>query len=205
MSSESQPNWREHGIKIVASAQLDLHTPQTPGMTRAAAITHTRTGASKLWAGTVTIDANAKTGAHHHGELESVIHVVSAERACAGANTWSLSPRPRPVILFSFRRLCPIKRSTQAKPRHSVACSCAAVKIPSSLTWISSRSRRRKKSTGFIRCTRIRQNLSIEPTVSALLADNIGCELWPPWRRVEDPESPRRHFAATRSLRRTDE
>ena len=38
---------------------------------------HARTGANKLWAGTVTIHANAKTGAHHHGELESVIYVVS--------------------------------------------------------------------------------------------------------------------------------
>jgi uncharacterized RmlC-like cupin family protein len=46
-------------------------------MTRAAAITHARTGASKLWAGTVNIEPNAKTGAHHHGELESVIYVVS--------------------------------------------------------------------------------------------------------------------------------
>jgi uncharacterized RmlC-like cupin family protein len=46
-------------------------------MTRAAAITHARTGASKLWAGTVTIHPNAKTGAHHHGEVESVIYVVS--------------------------------------------------------------------------------------------------------------------------------
>lgn len=46
-------------------------------MTRAAAITHARTGATKLWAGTVTIHPNAKTGPHHHGELESVIYVVS--------------------------------------------------------------------------------------------------------------------------------
>lgn len=46
-------------------------------MERAAAITQARTGASKLWAGTVNIHANAKTGAHHHGELESVIYVVS--------------------------------------------------------------------------------------------------------------------------------
>ena len=45
-------------------------------MNRAAAITHARAGASKLWAGTVTIHPNAKTGAHHHGELESVIYVV---------------------------------------------------------------------------------------------------------------------------------
>src|SRR6266851_3287147 len=33
-------------------------------------------GARKLWAGTVTIHPSAKTGAHHHGELESVIYVV---------------------------------------------------------------------------------------------------------------------------------
>ena len=70
-------DWREHGVKIIRANQLDSNTPQTPGMNRAAAITHVRTGANKLWAGTVTIDANARTGAHHHGELESVIYVVS--------------------------------------------------------------------------------------------------------------------------------
>ena len=64
-------------MKIIRADQLDSNTPQTPGMNRAAAITHARTGANKLWAGTVTIHANAKTGAHHHGELESVIYVVS--------------------------------------------------------------------------------------------------------------------------------
>ena len=46
-------------------------------MHRRAAVTTKRTGATKLWAGTVTIEANAKTGAHHHGDLESVIYVVS--------------------------------------------------------------------------------------------------------------------------------
>src|SRR5919112_2178052 len=76
MASEKQ-DWREHGVKIIPSAQLDLNTPQTPGMTRAAAITNARAGAHKLWAGTVTIDPDAKTGPHHHGELESVIYVVS--------------------------------------------------------------------------------------------------------------------------------
>jgi uncharacterized RmlC-like cupin family protein len=69
--------WREHGVRIVPGADLDVNTPQTPGMNRAAAITNARTGASKLWAGTVTIHPNAKTGAHHHGDLESVIYVVS--------------------------------------------------------------------------------------------------------------------------------
>ena len=77
MSDILPGHWRDHGIRIVSSQDLDLNTPQTPGMARAAAITHARTGASKLWAGTVTIHPNAKTGAHHHGDVESVIYVVS--------------------------------------------------------------------------------------------------------------------------------
>ncbi|MFN8496132.1 MAG: cupin domain-containing protein [Caldilineaceae bacterium] len=76
METTSTPNWREQGIRIVRGDQLDLNTPQTPGMNRAAAINHATAGANKLWAGTVTIHPNAKTGAHHHGELESVIYVV---------------------------------------------------------------------------------------------------------------------------------
>jgi uncharacterized RmlC-like cupin family protein len=77
MSPASNLNWRDHGVKVIPGSQLDRNTPQTPGMNRAAAITRARTGASKLWAGAVTIHANARTGAHHHGELESVIYVVS--------------------------------------------------------------------------------------------------------------------------------
>jgi uncharacterized RmlC-like cupin family protein len=44
-------------------------------MNRATAINYARAGAEKLWAGSVTIHPNAKTGAHHHGEQESVIYV----------------------------------------------------------------------------------------------------------------------------------
>ncbi len=69
-------DWRDHGVRIVRGDQLDGNTPQTPGMNRAAAIDHARTGAQKLWAGTVAIHPDAKTGAHHHGALESVIYVV---------------------------------------------------------------------------------------------------------------------------------
>lgn len=76
MDSTAPEYWRDHGVRIVSGQSLDLNTPQTPGMTRAAAITYARTGASKLWAGTVTIHPNARTGAHHHGEVESVIFVV---------------------------------------------------------------------------------------------------------------------------------
>lgn len=71
--------WKTSGVRIIPSDQLDGNTPQTPGMDRKAAITFARTGAQKLWAGTVTIHPNAKTGAHHHGHLESIIYVISGK------------------------------------------------------------------------------------------------------------------------------
>jgi uncharacterized RmlC-like cupin family protein len=72
-------DWRSQGVRIVKGSALDTNTPQTPGMSRAAAVTYATAGAQKLWAGTVTIHANAKTGAHHHGALESVIYVVKGK------------------------------------------------------------------------------------------------------------------------------
>jgi len=70
------PDWKTHGIRIVRAGELDPNTPQTPGMTRAAAISHASAGARKLWAGTVVVEPNAKSGAHHHGELETVLYIV---------------------------------------------------------------------------------------------------------------------------------
>jgi uncharacterized RmlC-like cupin family protein len=69
-------DWKHNGVRVIPRDSLDPNTAQTPGMQRAAAINYARTGAQKIWAGTVHIDANAKTGAHHHGALESVIYVV---------------------------------------------------------------------------------------------------------------------------------
>lgn len=70
------PDWQKQGVRIVRAGDLDSNTPQTPGMSRAAAITTASAGAQKLWAGTVLVRPGAKTGPHHHGELESVLYVV---------------------------------------------------------------------------------------------------------------------------------
>ena len=77
LAGMSDPHdWKHDGVRVIPGDQLDPNTAQTPGMNRAAAINFARVGAEKLWAGTVTIHAGAKTGAHHHGELESVIYVL---------------------------------------------------------------------------------------------------------------------------------
>jgi len=79
MSSSTKPettDWKFDGVKVIPGDSLDANTAQTPGMSRAAAINLARVGAQKIWAGTVHIHPDAKTGAHHHGALESVIYVV---------------------------------------------------------------------------------------------------------------------------------
>ena len=74
--TDHNKDWRSEGVRVIRHDTLDGNTAQTPGMNRAAALDHARVGAQKLWAGTVTIHPNAKTGAHHHGALESVIYIV---------------------------------------------------------------------------------------------------------------------------------
>ena len=75
--SSMSEKWKHDGVRIIPGHSLDPNTPQTPGMERKAAINYARVGAQKIWAGTVRIKPDAKTGAHHHGELESVIYVIS--------------------------------------------------------------------------------------------------------------------------------
>jgi uncharacterized RmlC-like cupin family protein len=77
MAADPERDWRLDGVRVVRGDELDPNTPQTPGMSRAAAITAARAGAEKLWAGTVVIHPDARTGAHHHGPVESVIYVVA--------------------------------------------------------------------------------------------------------------------------------
>ena len=75
-SHEGSAPWKHDGVRVIKGDQLDPNTAQTPGMFRQAAINHARVGAQKIWAGTVSIQPDAKTGVHHHGALESVIYVV---------------------------------------------------------------------------------------------------------------------------------
>ena len=71
-SHDQHEHWKHHGVQVIKGDRLDPNTAQTPGMFRQAAINHARVGAQKIWAGTVSIQPSAKTGVHHHGELEFV-------------------------------------------------------------------------------------------------------------------------------------
>ena len=88
--------WKNDGVCVIGADSLDPNTAQTPGMDRKAAINFARVGAQKLWAGTVHIHPDAKTGAHHHGPLESVIFVVKGRARMRWGNALEFTAEAGP-------------------------------------------------------------------------------------------------------------
>ncbi len=126
-SHEVEARWKHDGVRVIPGGDLDPNTAQTPGMDRKAAINFARVGAQKIWAGTVSIHPDAKTGAHHHGHLESVIYVIKGKARMRWGDRSSNSPPKRaPAISSMSRPMCRIRKSTRARTKCSNACSCAA-------------------------------------------------------------------------------
>jgi uncharacterized RmlC-like cupin family protein len=64
-------------VRVIRPGQRDAATAQTPGMRRLSGVAASTCGASGIWMGHVTTDAGYRSAAHHHGEVESAIYVVS--------------------------------------------------------------------------------------------------------------------------------
>ena len=118
-------DWKQHGVKIVRAGELNSNTPQTPGMTRAAAITHAATGASKLWAGTVVVQPDAKTGPHHHGELETVLYVVRGRARMRWGDQLEFSDEAGPG---DFIFVPPFVPHQEINAKRDEPCECVVVR-----------------------------------------------------------------------------
>jgi uncharacterized RmlC-like cupin family protein len=64
-------------IRVVHRDALDKNTPQTPGLIREVAFDARNPDAAHLSAFLSTVKPGAATGAHHHGEQETVLYVIS--------------------------------------------------------------------------------------------------------------------------------
>jgi uncharacterized RmlC-like cupin family protein len=64
-------------VVIVRPQDRDASTAQTPGMARVAGVAASTCGASGVWMGEVVTEPGFASGAHHHGDVESAIYVVS--------------------------------------------------------------------------------------------------------------------------------
>lgn len=64
-------------IRVVHRDALDANTPQTPGLIRDVAFDARNPDAAHLSAFRSTVKPGAATGAHHHGDQETVLYVIS--------------------------------------------------------------------------------------------------------------------------------
>ncbi|MGW3160364.1 cupin domain-containing protein [Streptomyces sp. NPDC001089] len=66
------------GIRHIKAGELDSTTAQSGGgMTRFAAISGELAGSRRLWMGETRVAPATSSSAHHHGESETAIYVVS--------------------------------------------------------------------------------------------------------------------------------
>jgi uncharacterized RmlC-like cupin family protein len=66
-------------VRVVKPGDRDASTAQTPGMHREEACGAKTVGAEHLWVGHVHVGEGVRSGPHHHGELESVIYIISGK------------------------------------------------------------------------------------------------------------------------------
>ena len=64
-------------IRVVKPHERDASTAQTAGMTRLAGVSAATCGSSSIWMGQFTNEPGFRSGAHHHGDVESAIYVLS--------------------------------------------------------------------------------------------------------------------------------
>jgi uncharacterized RmlC-like cupin family protein len=65
------------GIRVIRPSERDRGTVQTSGMVREAGISPETAGTRTLWAGYVRGEPGLASGAHHHGDCETAIYVLS--------------------------------------------------------------------------------------------------------------------------------
>lgn len=66
----------EPSIRVVRPAERSSDTPQTPGLLREAAFDARNPDARTLSGFLSTVQPGAATGAHHHGEQETILYVL---------------------------------------------------------------------------------------------------------------------------------
>jgi uncharacterized RmlC-like cupin family protein len=67
----------EQQLRVIRPDERDRGTAQTGGMAREAGVATETAGARRLWMGHVSVAPGVRSGAHHHGDAESGIYVIS--------------------------------------------------------------------------------------------------------------------------------
>jgi uncharacterized RmlC-like cupin family protein len=64
-------------LRVIRPAERNRATASTPGMEREEGVGAKTVAAESIWLGHVTVDPGVRSGAHHHGDVESAIYIIS--------------------------------------------------------------------------------------------------------------------------------
>jgi uncharacterized RmlC-like cupin family protein len=103
-------------MRVVRPNERDRSTAQTPGMDRAEGVGACTVGASGIWAGHVTVAPGVKSGAHHHGEIESAIYIISGRARFRYGERLEHVLGRTPAISSTCPHASSTRRSTPATP-----------------------------------------------------------------------------------------
>ena len=95
--------------------------PSTPGMDRKAAI-NSRAPVRRSSGRHRTIKPDAKSGAHHHGHLESIIYVVRGKARMRWGEHLEFTAEAGPGDFISRRPMCRIRKSTPLLDDEALEC-----------------------------------------------------------------------------------
>lgn len=73
--SGNEDGWHQP-LRHTRAKDLDIETSQTPGMTRFAAISGSRSFSEGIWMGETHVVSGSRSANHHHGESETAIFVL---------------------------------------------------------------------------------------------------------------------------------
>ena len=83
-------------VRIIKPHQFDTNTAQTPGMQRIAAVSRELAGSQSIWGGITIVSPNTASGIHHHGEIETIIYVVSGHGKMRWGNNMEFEQEVEP-------------------------------------------------------------------------------------------------------------
>src|SRR5206468_7042819 len=90
--THEQPEPTIPTVRIIKPHQFDANTAQTPGMQRLAAVSRELAGSQGIWGGITIVSPNTASGIHHHGEIETIIYVVSGHGKSCHTRKSTLPP-----------------------------------------------------------------------------------------------------------------
>lgn len=74
-------------VHVIRADDLSDDTPQTAGLKRFEAVSARRLGSQDLWMGLSVLPPGSRTGAHHHGQSETALYILS------GVGRWWVGDR----------------------------------------------------------------------------------------------------------------